>query len=164
MLEAFMMTPHRRIALGIFTGVLLMAVAGYLSWPRFVEHQVDYRMPGNPGPKIAAAQAAAIERRERVIDQTIWLKEMEAQEYGRVFEDFWDALNAATNKWAVVEGLRFEEVVLGVWKKKESLPHAIESWMAEKMSGSTAVASHGRWREKVLNWKEAGWEIAQCEF
>ena len=80
-------------------------------WPRFVKHEVDYRMPGNPGSKIAAAEAAVIERRERLIDQTIWPKELEAQAYGRMLEDFWDALNAATNKWEVVEGLKFREVL-----------------------------------------------------
>lgn len=164
MLGPFMMTPLRRIALGVFAGALLMVVAGYLSWPRFVEHNVDYKMPGNPGPKILAAKVAAIERREQVVDQKIWLKEMEAQEYGRVFEDFWDALNAATNKWDVVEGLRFEVMVLGAWKKKQSLPHGIESWAAGTVSESTAVDSYGRWREKVSEWREAGWEIAQCEF
>ena len=100
-----MMTQLRRIALSVLVGVLLMALIGYLSWPRFVEHQVDYKMPGNPGPKIVATKAAAIERREQVIDQTIWRTEIEAQEYGRVFETFWDALNAATNKWAVAEAL-----------------------------------------------------------
>ena len=162
MLRVSMMTPLRRIALSVFAGALLMAVAGYLCWPRFLEHKVDYRMPGNPGPKIVAAQVAAIERREELIDQTIWLKEIDAQEYGRVFEDFWDALNGATNKWDVVEGLRFEELVLSAWKKKETLPHGIESW--RKMSESTAVDSYGSWREKVSNWQEAGWAIAQCEF
>jgi hypothetical protein len=164
MLGAFMMTPRRRIALGVFGGVLLMAAAGYLFWPHLVEYKVDYKMPGNPGPKIVAAQAAGIERRERLIDQTIWRKEMEAQEYGRVFEDFWDALNAATNKWEVVERLSFGEVVLGVWKEKESLGHGIESWVAGKMSESPKVDSYGSWREKVLNWKVAGWGIVQCEF
>src|SRR3954471_6915461 len=96
-----MTTSFRRIALAVFALVSLMALAGYLFWPRVVEHPVDYKMPGNPGPKIAAAQAAAIVRRERLVEQTVWLKEMEAQQYGRVFEDFWDALNAATNKWDV---------------------------------------------------------------
>jgi hypothetical protein len=157
-----MMTPLRRIALGVLAGVLMMALIGYLAWPRFVEHGVDYRMPGNPRPKIVAAQVAAIERREQIVDQTVWVKEIEAQEYGRVFEDFWDALNAATNKWAVVDGLRFEEAVLGEWKKNESLPHGIESW--QKIPESAVVESYRRWREKVSNWKQEGWEIAQCEF
>src|SRR6185436_605489 len=164
MIGAFMMTPLRRIVLTVSAGVLLMALAGYLYWPRFVEPKVDYKMPGNPGPKILAAQAAAIERRERVIDQTTWPKEIEAQEYGRVFEDFWDELNAATNKWDVAAALNFEQVVLGVWKKKESLSHGIESLVPEKTSESTAVESYARWREKLLHWKETGWRIMQCEF
>ena len=141
-----------------------MAIAGYLFWPRLVVSQVDYKMPGNPGPKIAAAQAAGIERRERLIDQTVWRKEMEAEEYGRVFEDFWDALNADTNKWAIVEGLRFEEVVLGVWKEKQRLGHGIETWAAGKKPEPPAVYSYGRWRENVLTWKKTGWGIVQCEF
>ncbi|HEV8544551.1 MAG TPA: CRTAC1 family protein [Verrucomicrobiae bacterium] len=158
-----MMTPFRKIALGVFAGVLLMAVAGYLSWPRFVEHKVDYKMSGNPQPKIVAAQAAAIERRERVVDQTIWRKEMEAQEYGRFIEDFWDALNAATNKWDVVERLTFQEMVLGAWQEKESLGHGIENWLPGKTSEYT-IDSYAKWREKLSNWKEAGWAIMQCEF
>ncbi len=158
------MTPLRRIALGVFAGASLMAVAGYLFWPRVVEHKVDYKMPGNPRPKILAAQVAKIKRREQVIDQSIWFKENEAQEYGRVLEEFWDALNAATNKWDVVGGLRFEEVIFGTWKKNESLPHGIESWTPEKISKPTAIHSYVEWGEKVLNWKEAGWRIAQCEF
>jgi enediyne biosynthesis protein E4 len=157
-----MMTPLRRIGLTVLAAVLLMAVAGYLFWPRFVEHQLDYKMPGNPGPKIVAARVAAIERREQVIDQTIWPKELEAQEYGRVIEDLWDALNAASNKWDVVEGMRFEELILGEWKKKESLPHGMEVWW--NTSESAAVDSYAVWRNAVSNWKEGGWEIAQCEF
>src|SRR4051812_43723007 len=116
-----MKTPLRRIALSVFAGIGLMVIAGYLAWPRFAETEVDYKMTGNPGQKIVAAKAAAIERHERLIEQTIWAKEMEAQEYGRVFEDFWDALNATTNKWEVANRLEFEELVLGEWKVKESL-------------------------------------------
>ncbi len=163
-LGAFIMTPLRRIALSVLAGAVSMAAAGYLFWPRWVTHEVDYRMPGNPAPKITAGHAAAIQRRERVIDQTVWRKEMEAQAHGRVFEDFWDALNAATNKWAVVEGLKFEEAVLGAWQKQESLPHGIERWVAEKTPESAEAESSERWRAKVSNWKEAGWAIAQCEF
>jgi hypothetical protein len=156
------MNPFSRIALAVLAGVLLMGVTGYLLWPRGPQAEVDYRMPGNPRPKILAAGAAKIERRERVIDETIWVKELEAQEYGKVIEDFWDALNAATNQWEVVEGLKFEELVLGEWKRTESLPHGIENW--RNKAESTATNSYGKWREKVGQWKEAGWKIAQCEF
>jgi hypothetical protein len=159
-----MMTPRGRIALGVLSGVLLLAGIGYWRWPRFVRHEVDYKMPGNPGPKIAAAQAAAIERRERIIDQTIWRKEMEAEEYGRVFEDFWDALNAATNKWPVVEGLNVENIVLGEWKAKEDLGHGIERWTPADKSETRHLVSYDGWRDEIRRWKEIGWRIMQCEF
>jgi len=158
------MTPLRRIALGVLAGIVAMAGIGYLCWPRPVEYQVDYKMPGNPGPKIAAAEAAAIERREHLVDQTIWRKEMEAQEYGRVFEDFWDALNAATNKWEVVERLPFESIVLGEWKVKESLGYGIERWIPEKKSETRHLVSYNGLMDEVRKWKEAGWGIMQCEF
>ncbi len=156
-----MMTPFRRIALGVLTGVFVLILTGYWSWPRFVEHRVEYRIAGNPRPKIIAAQVAAIERREAVVNQTVWRTEMLAQEYGRVFEDFWDALNLSTNKWEVVERFRFEAAILGRLKKTDSLPHGIERW--EKLAESSAVDFSG-WKEKVAHWKKAGWEIAQCEF
>jgi enediyne biosynthesis protein E4 len=158
------MTPVRRVGLAVLAAVLLMAAAGYLLWPRFAEHEVDYKMPGNPGPKIAAAQAAAIERRERVIEQTVWRKEMEAQEHGRIFEDLWDALNAATNKWPTLQRLNFSELNLGYRPTKEALPHAIERWLPDKTSGTRYLISYNQWREQLENWKGAGWGIMQCEF
>src|SRR5689334_9898839 len=103
----------RRTVSAVAVGVGVMAAVGVWVWPRRQELSLDYRMPGNPQPKIDAAKAAAIERREQVIEQTVWKKEMEAQEYGRVFEDFWDALNAATNKWEVVEEFPCQGVRLG---------------------------------------------------
>jgi enediyne biosynthesis protein E4 len=161
----------RRVFVAIAVGVGVMAAIGVWLWPKPQELSVDYKMPGNPQPKIDAAKAAAIERRERVIDQTIWKKEIEAQEYGRVFEDFWDALNAATNKWAVVEAFRFAEIGMGQGRVKESLPHGIERWAARtaavgKKSESPHVDSYdfGKWLEEVTKWKAAGWDIMQCEF
>src|SRR3954467_5719089 len=158
-----MMTPVRRVTLAVLAGVWVMVAIGYFFWPRPVQYQVDYKMPGNPGPKIAAAQAAVIERRESLVDQTIWRKEMEAEEYGRVLEDFWDALNAATNKWPVVEELKFEGIVLGEWKAKERLGHGIERWPPGKTSETRYLVSYNTWNEEIRRWKEAGWGIMQCE-
>ena len=127
---------------------------------------MDYKIPGNPQSRIDAAKAAAIERRERAVDQTVWKKEMEAEEYGRVFEDFWDALNAATNKWEVVAGLKVGEVLVGEWKIGEKLPHEIERWI-QKKSESPHHAMAGQAVDSYQlfeTWKAAGWQIMQCEF
>jgi hypothetical protein len=158
------MTPFRRIAIAVFALVLVMTVIAFWFWPRPVEHSIDYKMPGNPAPKIAAAEAAAIERRERVIDQTIWRKEIEAEEYGRVFEDFWDTLNAASNKWEVVPGLKFEKIKFGDWKTKEELGHGIERWVADHKSETHHLVSYNDWQELIENWNAAGWRVMQCEF
>lgn len=161
----------RLIAFAVLAAIGVMAGVGVWLWPQTQDLSVDYKMPGNPQPKIDAAKAAAIQRRERVIDQTIWRKEMEAQEHGRVFEDFWDALNAATNKWDVVEGFRFAEILMGQGRVKESLPHEIERWTARarereagKKPDSPPVDSYQSWIETLRQWKASGWEIMQCEF
>jgi hypothetical protein len=158
------MTPRRRIALGVLSGVLLLSAAAYFFWPHFNQYEVDYKMPGNPRPKIAAAQAAAIERRERIIDRTIWPRELEAEQYGRVLEDFWDALNAATNKWPVVERMQFGEVALGEWKQTELLGHGIQRWNPAPGSETRLFVSYNSWRQQLANWRDAGWKIMQCEF
>ena len=131
-----------RIVVAVGVAVLGMAGVGVLLWPRPVEHSIDYKMPGNPGPKIAAGQAAAIERRERVVAQTVWRKELEAQEYGRVFEDFWDGVIGATNKWEVVERFGFGEIALGEGRVKENLPHGIERWVPREKLESPHVDSY----------------------
>jgi hypothetical protein len=164
----------RRIVFAVVAAIFLMIGIGIWFWPRPAEVSVDYKMSGNPGPKIDAAEAAAIERRERVIDQTIWKKEIEAEEYGRVFEDFWDALNAATNKWPVVESLNFDGIVWGDWKEKEDLGHGIERWMPQSLGSlggdekkkleTRDLVSYDSWRGQIARWKAAGWGIMQCEF
>jgi hypothetical protein len=157
-------TPARNIAIALVVAVCLMAALGIYFWPRPPQYSVDYKMPGNPGPKIAAAQAAAIERRERVIDETLWKKEIEAQQYGRVFEDFWDALNAATNKWDVVAGLKFDHVTFADWNAKEDLGHGIQRWTPAKKSETPRLISHPEMLDHFVGWEKEGWRIMQLEF
>src|SRR3954471_17624356 len=96
------MSRAGRIAVCIALVAFFFAGVGAWLWPRPKPLSIDYKMSGNPGPKIVAAKAAAIERRERTIEQTVWAKELDAERHGRVFEDLWDALNSTTNKWGAV--------------------------------------------------------------
>jgi hypothetical protein len=158
------MTSPRRIIFAVLVAVAIMFALAIAFWPRPREVSIDYKMPGNPGPKIAAAQAAVIERRERVIDQTIWRKEIQAEEYGRVFENSWDALNAATNKWDIVHGLTFDNLTLPDWTAQEDLGHGIKRWKPNANPETRHLVSYDNWRQLLDEWRRAGWQIMQCEF
>src|SRR5262245_47486821 len=54
----------------------------------------------------------ALEARERKADETVWAKEILAQRCGQAIEQLWDALNASTNKLAIVELAPVGEVQL----------------------------------------------------
>src|SRR5437762_266452 len=63
-----------------------------------------------------ARQIAALEAKERKLDETVWAREILAQECGRTIESLWDSLNAATNKLGLVAAFPVGEMVLGKWK------------------------------------------------
>ena len=48
-----------------------------------------------------AAELTTIEQKERSIAETVWAKELLAEDCGRTFESLWDSLNAASNKLEV---------------------------------------------------------------
>ncbi|PYM11628.1 MAG: hypothetical protein DME18_13500, partial [Verrucomicrobia bacterium] len=45
--------------------------------------------------KELAAQLEALEAREKKMDETVWAREILAEECGRTFESLWNSLNAA---------------------------------------------------------------------
>src|SRR5438045_2372476 len=55
----------------------------------------------------------AIEGRENELNKTVWAKEMLAEECGQVFDSLWDALNAGTNKFAVLASFPVGELTVG---------------------------------------------------
>lgn len=138
-----------------------MAASFWLKWPRLPRLEVDYKTPGNPAPKIHAAAAAALERRERTVAQTVWAKELLAQEHGRVFDDLWDALNASTNKLATAAEFSFDELILGARQSADHLPHQIEVF---RSSGTGRRLTGESWRPFIEQFTVAGWRLTQTEF
>jgi hypothetical protein len=72
-----------------------------------------------------AEELGALEAREQQVAETIWANELLAQQCGQRFERFWDALNRAPDKWAVVASFDFEELHPGTRAAPESLPHEL---------------------------------------
>jgi enediyne biosynthesis protein E4 len=102
-----------------------------------------------------------VQAREDKVDQTIWAKEMLAQECGRVFESLWDSLNASTNALKLVASFPAAAFQLGRWDGRELLPHSIE---LRKSAGVGAVLGQREWRVLVEKFQRDGWQLSQSEF
>lgn len=104
---------------------------------------------------------AELEARERRIDQTAWAGEMLAQECGRVIEDLWDSINAATNKLAAAAAFPVGAVALGTWGPPQRAPHGIE---LRRPAGAGSVLSGLEWRAWLEELQRTGWSLEQVEF
>ncbi len=102
-----------------------------------------------------------LEEREEQMNRTVWAKEMLAQECGGVFDSFWDALNAASNKLSVAAAFPVGEVVLGQWETVRALPHAVQM---RTSSGPGPVLQAADWRAFVEGFQRQGWQLSQTEF
>lgn len=103
----------------------------------------------------------ALEAREREIEQTVWAKEMLAQECARVFESLWDSLNAATNKLRVLASFPVGEVVVGKLNPPEKIAHGIE---IHSPVGKGPAWTAGEWERFLQASENAGWQLANTEF
>ncbi len=144
----------------IFGALAALGGIAVWMWPRPPRHAVEAGVPGNLLPRQHAAQAAAIERREKAMDQTIWAKEMLAQEHGRVLEEFWDRIRVATNKLGVVGELHIGALKMGGWEAAERLPLGIERL---KPGAGGKMLTEQDWQELLRDSNSDGWRLAQGE-
>lgn len=108
-----------------------------------------------------AARLAALEAAERSVDETIWAKEILAQQCGLKFEALWDSVNAASNKWDVLSEVSFRELVPPRLENPELLGRGIERW-----NPSAAAAEpwdHKAWKQFLNQLEANGWRIHQME-
>ena len=116
----------------------------------------------NPKPTTKpTAELSGLAEREQRVAESDWAKETLAQECGRTFESFWDALNAATNKLQLVANFPVGEIALGDWSQPQHLPHGIEVRMPTE---SRRHLSASEWHLLVEDFAHAGWELVQTEF
>jgi len=78
-----------------------------------------------------------------------------------VFERWWDALNAAPDKSAVLAGLPMGELTVPEWGAPEQPGHGIE---VRKPSGRGSTCSSNQWQQVLAEARQAGWQLAQTEF
>ena len=108
-----------------------------------------------------AAQLTALEAHEQQVADTVWAKELLAEQCGQVFERWWDALNAAPDKLAVLAGLPMGELTVPEWAAPEQPGHGIE---VRNPSGRGSMCSSNQWKQVLAEARQAGWQLAQTEF
>jgi hypothetical protein len=106
-------------------------------------------------------QLTALEAREEELNKTVWAKEILAENCGRLVEDLWDSLNAATNKLEVLGAFPVGELVPARYQPPLQLAHGIER---HQPAGPGPPWSGLQWRRFLEESQRDGWELAQVEF
>ena len=109
----------------------------------------------NPNP------GAWLQAREDDANKTVWKKEILAQTCGRIFESFWDSVNATTNKLGIIATFDSNEFVLGRWDSARSLPHGIE---VRQSVGTGPTLTPAQWQHFVEDLAREGWGLDNLEF
>ena len=152
-----------RAAIGAGAAVLFCAAVAALLVRR-------YPGPGGPAPaairsgkaaRIFAAELEALRARENQMTDTVWQKELLAERQGQVFEELWDALNAATNKLALAASVPLRELIPPVLSERRNLAQGIVQYSP---GGPGPAWGSSQWRLFLADRQAQGWELAQVEF
>ncbi|MDW8308764.1 MAG: CRTAC1 family protein [Verrucomicrobiales bacterium] len=157
-----MKTGFRQSWLTVAAVLLLLGTATFLFYVgRDPDPFAGLDTPSDHAVRAAAEKFAAFEARERSVAETVWAKELLAQECARTIEALWDAINAATNKLSVLASFPVGEVLLPAWQPPRPLAHGIH---LHEPAGSAAALSAAQWRAFVEDIARSGWQLAQVEF
>lgn len=108
-----------------------------------------------------AAELTALEAREQEVAEVVWAKELSARQYGRVFEELWDSLNLAADKFDVLARLPFATMQPGGRETDATLGHRITQFIP---AGTVPEWTPADWRRRLSELREAGWLIGAVEF
>jgi hypothetical protein len=150
---------HRSARLVLLFALLALALAFSL-WMRRHSSASRLAKETNADPEVVA-RFLALEAREREIEQSVFAKELLAQQSARVFESFWDSLNAATNKLRVLASFPVGEVIVPSFNPPERIGQGMD---VRSPSGQGQKWSDVEWKGFLETSEKAGWEMANLEF
>ncbi|MCI0537436.1 MAG: CRTAC1 family protein [Verrucomicrobiales bacterium] len=151
--------PIHYVLAAIAAGAALVAT---LVWWR--------RTPPGPGQSIQLSQQqiqtlasnlGSLQKQEANLNETVWKKELVAQQCGHILEELWDALNAATNKLALAAAVPLRELLLPKLAGAEKFSHGVSRYAS---SGPGLKLNNAAWQAFLSEKQREGWELAQAEF
>lgn len=108
-----------------------------------------------------AKQLGELQEAEAKIAERVFAKELVAERAGRVVEQFWDELNHALNRWAVVSEFGFGKIWIGSYEQPFKLPHAIAIY--EPLTNRAVIQTQDEFRSYIAPLTN-DWQIVQTEF
>lgn len=151
---------HKSLAVGAAALALGVGVFAFFSW-RWSDPFAGFDSPSEQAVRAAAAKCAAFEAQERQVAETVWAKELLAQDCGRTIEALWDALNASTNKLGVLASFPLSEVLLPAWRTPQRWAHGI---ILRAPAGAGTRLAAPQWQAFVEGVARSGWQLLQTEF
>lgn len=150
--------PIRRSSSVLILTLLLLGAATFFL--RRARLQEPSSQPLKEAARLAA-QVAQIEQAEQEVAATVWTMELLAQKHGRVFEQLWDSLNAATGKLEVAAAFPVGEIVGPAMSPPTALPHSI---FLSSQQGEASAWTPPDWKRFILGCAQSGWQLDQVEF
>lgn len=147
--------------LTVLLGLLLLTAATAVWWRR--GSRVGEPLPAGVGAaevRRLIAAISAIERREGALDESLWAPDVLAQRCGRIVDDLWDAVNAATDRWAVLESLTIPRMRLPQFAPPMLLAHGIR---VGTPTGEGISRGPEGWPALIGEARRAGWRLVQVE-
>lgn len=114
----------------------------------------------SPSPPVPS-DLAALKAREGLAAETVWGRERLAERHGAVFEELWDALNAASNKLALAAAVPVRALVPPRFGPPRDLGHGILQF---DPAGAGPEWDASAWRQFVQTNEANGWDLVQVEF
>ncbi|MGJ8725290.1 MAG: CRTAC1 family protein [Roseibacillus sp.] len=115
--------------------------------------------------EVISAEPQEILEERKVLDETVWEDEVEAQEYETVFVSLWDRIRDEDGpfKLSILADFPFNgELTMGTRGKAEPLEQGMTQTYFENETLQTFTAS--KWRNYVRAFKAAGIEVVQTEW
>src|SRR5439155_16927966 len=155
------MSPRLRSLLILLFVLLLLGVALRISLKRRPSASADAADPNGLVTQELVDQFMALESRENQLNQTVWAKEILAEQCGQVVESLWDSLNEATNKLEVAASFPAGEWIVGNYGATQSVAHGI---VLRESTGAQPAWPASEWRGFVRESQAAGWQVERVEF
>jgi hypothetical protein len=147
--------------------LVLAALAGIVVWIR--SSRARPQPPQAPMEDVGTAEAmrklveevSRLEARERQVAETTWAPELLAQACGRVVDEFWDSVNRAPDRWAVLAGFAWPTLRLPRWGARVEGAHGIT--IGEPVAPGPEIAAEA-WLRQLAALRDEGWKLERVEF